>query len=256
MRLPLHVFTLSLDSLPWLSCIYVELMRLRDVPWRWTIVDGAAMPVGDTRWIARQAPRNSTDGTLEFLDAIAHHPRIRVLRKKEWPGKTAMCQAATDTFTEPGVCLQCDSDEIHSTDQMRRIVELFEDDPALMNCRFHCDYLLGANIRSTDAGKDSEWLRAWRFTPGMQWVGHEPPNLAGNAGKSMSRTETAALGLTFFHASWLLPKHVAQKEKLYRYEGALAGWRKLQANTQWPLADAGRFLPAAFRGTPCDVIFK
>jgi hypothetical protein len=257
MRLPLLVFSLSLDSMPWIAATYVELMRLRDVQWKWVIVEGVSKPVADTRWIANQAPRVSQDGTSEFLDAIAHHPRIQILRRKEWPGKTAMCQAATDLFTEPGVCLQADSDEVHSTDQLRRIVELFEDDPSLMNARFECDYLLGPNVRTTDKGNPNEWRRAWRFSPGMKWISHEPPNLAGNHGKSMTREETAALGLTFFHASWLLPKHVSQKEAIYgpKYAGALAGWHKLQANTEWPLRDAGRFLPKAFAGTPCDKIF-
>lgn len=257
MRLPLLVFTLSLDSQPWLACIYTELMRLRDTPWKWVICEGVAKPVGDTRWIANQPARLSNDGTSEFLDAIAHHPRITVIRKPEWPGKTAMCQAATDLFDEPGVCLQADSDEIFSTDQLRRIVHLFEDDPALMNARFNCDYMFGANLVTTDKGKVEEWRRAWRFTPGMKWVSHEPPNLAGNLGKSATREQTAADGLTFFHASWLLPKHVAAKQDLYgaRYAGALAGWRKLQANTEWPLRDIGKFMPKAFAGTPVDRIF-
>lgn len=256
-RLPLCVFTLALDASPWIACIYSELMRLRDVTWRWVIVEGAAMPVADTKWIEKQEPRLSRDGTTEFLNALAHHPRIKIIRSTRWDGKAAMCQAATDNFHEAAVLIQNDADEIWSTDQYRRIVELFEDDPALMTARFHCDYMLGPNVRTTDKGKDNEWLRAWRFTPGSKWISHEPPNLSGSDGKSLTRAETAALGLVFQHHAWTLPKHVAMKEALYgpRFAGAMDGWKKLQANTEWPLRDAGRFLPAAFRGTPADRLF-
>lgn len=254
MRLPLFVYTLCLDSMPFLACIYAELMRLTDRPWLWVCVEGVAAPVADTRWIAKQSPRLSQDGTTEFLDSISVHPRIRIIRQPEWPGKTAMCNAALSHFKERGVLLQCDSDEIHTADQMRRLVELFEDDPALMMVRFHCRFMLGVNIQTTDEGKAEEWLRAWRFTPGMRYDRHEPPTLEGNHGKSMSRKESAAMNLGFDHYAYALKKHVAQKERLYKRPGLLEGWQKLQANTEWPIKDAGDFAPT-FRGTPCDRIF-
>lgn len=257
MRISLNLFTIALDALPWIACTFAELNRLTDVPWQWTIVEGAALNVKDTRWMQAQPARLSGDGTTEFLDAIAVHPRVRVLRQPQWGGKCAMCNAAVDTFRQPGVLLQVDGDELWSADQLRRIVELFEDDLALKMARFHCRYFLGPNCTTTDAGKPSEWLRAWRFTPGMRFDSHEPPVLEGNHGKSLTRQETAAMGLVFDHHAYTLPKHVAMKEKLYgpRFAGALAGWHKLQANTEWPLRDAGRFLPKAFAGTPCDKIF-
>jgi hypothetical protein len=254
----LYVQTLALDAMPWIAAIFAELNRLTDIDWTWSVVEGAAMPNGSTNWIARQAPRLSLDGTTEFMEALADcHPRVRYCSRKEWASKDAMCAAAIEPFTEPGVLLQVDGDELHSADQLRRIVHLFEDDPQLMNARFHCRYFVGPNLITTDAGKPDEWRRAWRYAPGMQWVTHEPPNLAGNRGRSLSRQETTALGLVFDHYAYGLPKHVAQKEKLYgaKYAGAMAGWVKLQANTKWPLADAGRFVPA-FKGTPVDRVFE
>lgn len=257
MKLPLHVMTLALDAMPWIACIFAELTKLPDVEWQWTIAEGAAMNNGSTRWMARQPARLSSDGTSEFLHALAHHPRVRVIQQREWASKDEMVNAALKTFIKPGVLLQNDADELWSTDQYRQIVELFEDAPALMLARFHCRYFLGPNIRTTDAGKSDEWLRAWRYTPGMGFVSHEPPNLAGNKGKSLSRTETAAMGLVFDHHAWTLPKQVEMKERLYgkRFAGAADGWRKLQANTEWPLADAGKFMPGAFRGAPVDKVF-
>ncbi len=255
-RLPLHVFTLALNSMPWIASIYSELTRLPDVSWKWIVVHGAAMNVADTRWMQKQAPHLSDDGTTEFLHAIScNHPRITVCEAPSWPGKKVMCDAALAHFTEPGVLLQQDSDELWSADQYRRIVELFEDDPALNMARFHCRFFLGPNVITTDAGKPEEWLRAWRYQPGMTFDTHEPPVLSGNQGKSMTRVETARLALVFEHHSYSLPKHVSMKEKLYNRPGLLAGWHKLQANTEWPLRDAGKFLPKAFAGAPADKIF-
>lgn len=256
-RASLNIFTLALDAMPWLAVTYAELMRLSEVPWRWTIVEGAAMNVKDTAWMGQQVPRLSSDGTTEFLDAIAVHPRITVIRQPRWEGKAAMCNAALATFKDAGVLLQVDGDELHTADQMRRIVELFEDDLALKMAHFTCRFYFGPNIQTTDAGKPNEWLRAWRFVPGMVFDRHEPPVLEGNHGKSLSRTETARLGFSFEHHAYTLPKHVGMKERLYgpKYAGALAGWHGLQANTEWPLRDIGKFMPKAFAGTPVDRVF-
>lgn len=259
MRLHLHVFTIALDAMPWLACTFAELTKLHDVPWTWTIVEGAAMNVKDTRWMQSQPPRLSSDGTSEFLDAISNvrHPRIHLIRKPSWQGKVEMCNEAIHAKSPGGVLMQIDGDELWTGDQLRRIVELFEDDTLLQMARFHCRYFLGPNIITTDAGNPNEWLRAWRFEPGMKFDKHEPPVLNGNHGKSLSRQETAALGLVFDHHAWTLPKHVEQKEKLYgpKFEGALSGWKDLQANIEWPLSDVGRFLPRAFAGAPANKIF-
>ncbi len=257
MRLPLHVFTIALDAMPWLACTFAELSKLTDVPWSWTIVEGAAMNVKDTSWMQSQAPRLSSDGTTEFLDAIASHPRIRVIRRLRWEGKVEMCNAAIEAGGVDGVLFQVDGDELWSADQFRRIVELFEDDPSLQMARFHCRYFVGPNIVTTDAGKADEWLRAWRFGIGMRFAKHEPPTLIGCSGKSLHRLETARMGLVFDHHAYTLPKHVAMKEKLYgpKYKGAVAGWSKLQANPSWPVKDLGVFLPPAFKGCPADRVF-
>lgn len=255
----LNVFTLALDAMPWMACTYAELMRLTDIPWQWTIVHGAAMNGGSTRWMQRQVPRLSKDGTTEFLFALKPHPRIKVIENANWGSKDVMCEAALKTFTKPGVLLQIDGDELWTAPQLRQIRQLFIDDPHLQLARFHCDYFLGPNIRTTDAGSQNEWLRAWRHeSTDQRFLSHEPPNFAGNKGKSLSRIQTQALGLVFQHHAYTLHKHVAMKEKLYgqKYAGLTGGWLKLQQNQNWPLPDIGQFLPQAFKGTPADTIFK
>lgn len=257
MRLPLHIFTLALDAMPWLACTFAELSKLTDVPWTWTIVEGAAMNMKDTSWMQAQKARISTDGTSEFLLALCYHPRIRVHSFPKWDGKVAMCNHALKHMKTHGVLMQVDGDEIWSADQFRRIVELFEDDPSLQMARFNCRYFVGPNIITTDAGRADEWLRAWRFEVGMNFAKHEPPTLTGCNGKSLNRLETARMGLVFDHHAYSLPKHVEMKEKLYgpKFAGALDGWYKLQYNKDWPLKDLGVFMPKAFHGVPADKIF-
>lgn len=257
MRIPLHVMTLALDAMPWLAYTFAELSRLHEIPWRWTIVHGAAMNTRDTRWMQPQKPRLSTDGTTEFLHSLSFHPRIRIIEQPSWDGKVTMCNAALATFNERGVLMQIDADELWQVDQLRRIVETFEDDPAVMLARFDCRYFIAPNVVTTDRGKPSEWQRAWRFSPGIRFDSHEPPVLQGNHGKNLTREDTAAMGLIFQHHAYSLSKHVEQKERLYgpKFHGLKSGWDKLRANTDWPVADVGRFLPLAFRGTPVDKIF-
>lgn len=254
MRLPLHVFTIALDAMPWLGCIFAELSRLTDIEWRWTIVEGAAMNVKDTKWCSQQAPRLSNDGTSEFLNAIAHHPRIKIIRNPRWEGKVEQCNAALRTFTQEGVLLQQDCDELWTCDQYRTMVHLFEDDSTLGKLCFKCRYFVGPNIVTLDEG---DWWRAWRFMPGDLFHTHEPPVMAIERGRSENREWTKRLGLIFDHQSWTLPKHVSQKEKFYgaRYRGALAGWLRLQLHPAFPTG-LKQFFPWSAPTVMVDRVFR
>lgn len=231
----LHVFTIVHNGMPWLAAIFAELNRMSH-PFVWHIVEGPCAATHCSKWMQPQKPGASTDGTVEFLDALAHDPRVRTYRKPIWDGKVEMVNAPLLWIKEECILHQVDSDELYSADQFRQIAYLFEDDPALSHARFDCRYFVAPGIITLDEGRPSEWLRAWRFKPGMKFISHEPPNLAGNVGKSLNRRETAALGLRFDHMSWALPKQVAQKEALYgpRYKGALDGWHRMQRHAQFP----------------------
>ena len=63
---------------------------------------------------------------------------------------------------------------------------------------------------------------------------HEPPILAGNKGRFMDAPTTSALGLVFDHFSYTTEQQVAYKEKFYGYSNALAHWKRLQKNGEWP----------------------
>lgn len=249
----LNVFSIVLDGMPWLACIYAELMRL-DADWRWVIAEGVAMNVKDTRWCTAQPPRLSKDGTTEFLQAIAHNPRVSVIQKVQWAGKVEMCNAALARFDRPGVLLQQDSDELWTVDQYRTLLDVFEDNPDVGSACFDCRYFVGPNIVTTDS---ADWWRAWRFEPGDQFRTHEPPLMAKPRGRPMARRETSQLGLKFDHWSYALPQHVVFKERYYgrRYQGAVAGWQALQTSTKFPTA-IKRFFPWSADATMVDRVFN
>lgn len=232
--------TICLNGSPWIQRhISVFNALPKEINWRWTIAHGVSANMHDTRWMASQLPGLSTDGTTEYLEGLARqHPRVRVFTHKLWHGKTQQINACLQDVEAPAIILQLDADEIWTTAQLERMHECFcAEDYGVM--QFKCRYFLGPNIVASREGsygcRNTEWIRAWRMTDSSQrFITHEPPNFAGNAGLWMFRQHTADAGLVFDHHAYALESQVAYKERVYKYPGAVAGWRRLQANTVWP----------------------
>lgn len=250
----LVVITIVLDGMPWIQNLWVSLTRWDTM---WFVAHGAAMNNADQRWMAAQEPRLSSDGTAAFLAStqLSLVP-ARTIERPSWPSKTAMVNALLDEVDarvdEEVVLMQCDADEVPTGAQLEKIVALF-DNPTVAGARFWHRYWLGNGIYATSEDgygnrriqHGGEWLRAWRYRRGMRFITHEPPNLAGNKGRILSRTETLPTVGLIDHFSWATEAQVAAKQRLYGkgYERALEGWRRLQENTRWPVDDLREFLP-------------
>ena len=253
----LHIFTIALDAMPFLPTLFATFNRLpQTVDWHWSIAEGAAMNVLDTRWCQPQAPRLSIDGTSQFLAGLWRHPRITVHQRPSWRGKVEMCNACLGDFTEPGILLECDADELWSPVQLERLLVLFAGIPDARCARFFCRYFVGANIVITSehsyGNRPSEWLRAWRFEPSQRFSTHEPPCLCGSETPCVDRVDTRAFGLVFDHYAYAFEQTLAFKEKFYGYRDAVRHWRRLQNNDRWPVADLNEFLPWVDRGVTAD----
>lgn len=226
----LNIFTIALDSMPWIGAIFAELNRC-DLDWRWVIAHGRAIPVKDTKWMRYGEPGLSKDGTTEFLKDLETHPRIRVIHKEKWIGKTEMCNEAISCFEQRGLLLQMDSDELWTASQLEILVEVFRMHRDVNGARFKCRYFVGPNLVTTGENcygcNRDEWMRAWRWCPGMTFETHEPPVLDGNKPVILSREDTQSIGLVFDHYSWATYAQVAIKEKLYGYQDARRGFRQL-----------------------------
>lgn len=240
-------FTIVLDGMPFITMHYSTLRRLK-VDWLWTIVEGVAAPEHCTSWCKKISPRLSEDGTTEYLDSLAKlDPRIRIIRSSWWHGKAAMCNAALNALYLPGILLQLDCDEIWSTDQLETLCRLYEENPK-RDCSYHwCRYHVGPEILATSKGlygnrQNYEWLRSWRFQPGMRFDKHEPPVIRPHCTKPFMHAETERAGLVFEHLAYVTEAQVAFKEQYYGYAGAVEHWKQLQQNRKWP-ARLRDFLP-------------
>lgn len=228
----LNIFTLVLDGMPWITGHINVLNRLR-VPWQWVIVEGAALNNHCTYWCKPQEHRTSRDGTSQYLDHLAaQHPRVQLLRQPVWDGKVSMCNAALARLTEPGILLQLDSDEIWTSDQLEKLVAMFNAHN-ITHANFYCNFFMGPNIVTTD--NNGDWVRAWRYKPGQKFTSHEPPVLDGQRHCMMDRTDTKNAGLVFDHMSYVLEPQVQYKQEFYGYANAVEQWKKFQLNKNWPV---------------------
>jgi hypothetical protein len=241
----LCIYTIALDAMPQITWHLPVFNRLT-IPWHWYIAEGAAMNVKDTSWCARQEPRLSRDGTTEYLNSIKVHPHVTVIQKPRWEGKVEQCNACLAQIKEPCILLQMDSDECWDAHRLESLVGFFKSYDEIKCAKFYCRYFIGQNIvitsRNTYGNNSYEWLRAWRFEPGMTYSKHEPPILTGCFEPMATREQTEEVGLVFDHYSYVFEKQVAYKCNWYNYPNGLNHWRRLQENKVWP-AKVRNFLP-------------
>ncbi len=212
--------------------------------------------------MGNQSGKVSHDGTHQFLQGLATHPRITVNSKAEWGGKTEMINAALTAFKKDGVLLQMDSDELWTFHQMIELLYLFEKNPEANTAQFEMDYMLGPNVISTSidgyGNRKNEWIRAWRYSVGLWMERHEPPVFNGNRGKLLDRGKTSMSVGRILHMAWVTPQQVAQKQRIYKggYENACEDWDRLQKNTKWPVKDLKEFLPWVGNNASADLLFQ
>jgi len=278
--LPIHFLTIVLDGEPFIR-YHLDLFKKLPFHWHWHIVEGVADLVHDTDWSLKfggQVPPEykscrSIDGTSDYLDKIAaeNPDRINVYRKPigvRWDGKVEMVRAPMANITGSGDCLlwQIDADEFWTAEQLTKGRQLFLDNPQKTAAHYWCWNFVGPELVISTRNcfgnvSRMEWLRTWRFRPGMTWLAHEPPILCEPFGDKLLRNvgladpfthdQTEAAGLIFQHLSYVTPSQIAFKEKYYGYAGAMAGWHALQKETNFPRS-AGQIFPWVKDGTLVD----
>jgi glycosyltransferase involved in cell wall biosynthesis len=257
--LPIHFFTIVLDGEPFIRH-HIEVFNKLQVPWHWHIVEGLASLTHDTSWGADNGGRAPTeayptarsgDGTSGYLDGLARTfpDKVTVYRKplgELWDGKIEMVRAPLAQIGDSCLLWQIDSDELWTAEQFHTMHSMFVSNPERFAAWFWCHYFVGPNrvVASRNCytqNPNQEWLRVWRYHPGMQWVAHEPPILATQTadGKAYDvgrlnpfmHSETEAAGLVFQHMSYTTEAQVRFKELYYGYSGAVERWKDLQADT-------------------------
>lgn len=242
----LLAFTIVLDGMPWIP-LHLPMLNRVSADWEWHIIEGVARPVNCTSWCRPLMPRLSKDGTSQYIDSIAGHPRVRIHRKDEWQGKIEMVNRAASMVQEPDTILfEIDADEVWESWQVDSIVGLFSDDRSRNTAFFRCRYFVGQNVvtsgRNCFGDNPYEWNRVWKVNPGCRFSRHEPPSIVGLKPIPFTKDETESAGLVFDHYAYATEAQVQFKEYFYGYSGATSQWRRLQNNTRWP-ARLRSFLP-------------
>ena len=252
----LEIFTIVLDGMPFIGSHLPVLNALKEhgIDWYWTIAEGAAMNRHCTSWCKEQRPRSSSDGTLEYLNSLNYHPRIRIVSRQSWDGKIEQCNWCLEQITEPCILLQMDVDEIWTTGALCALMDKFEN-PEIGEVKINPRYYVGPNIVVTSKGTwgapEGGLPRAWRFNPGQKFISHEPPVLDKINGKSI---EVFGTDINPQHYGYVTEAQVRYKEQFYGYAGATARWHMLQQNSYWPV-QLGIFFPWVRDGAIADRIY-
>lgn len=260
--------TIVLDGMPFISWIYPELRKL-SFKWEWHIVEGVALPEGDTKWVAKLEPRLSADGTGDYLDSITDYdPRVIRMCKEEWPGKTAMYNHALSQVKDRNFILwQIDADEVWTAAQLELGHALMQSSQALNCAYFKCRYFVGPNLVITKGNYGNrtahEWRRVWKLRRGDRFATHEPPVIANFEPRPWEHNTTESVGLVFDHFALATEAQVAFKARYYGstnnkhtghlYKNAVEGWRRLQ-RAPMPVAQLGAYLPWVGEGVVVDKI--
>jgi len=260
---PVHFFTIVLNGEPFIR-YHIDILRQLPFRWHWHIVEGAAELVDDTAWSTATGgvlPSDqhdgglSRDGTTAYLNELAaqYPTQVSVHRPPPghcWQGKTQMVAEPLRHIFEDCVLWQMDADELWTLDQLTEGRAMFVRSPEEAAAWFWCHYFVGpglvvASRNCYSQNPHQEWLRAWRFRPGMKWLTHEPPVLAEKLvdgswknlaeGPTFTHRETEAAGLVFQHFAYVTEAQLLFKEHYYGYSRALEAWRALQLRRDLPL---------------------
>jgi len=261
--LPIHFFTIVLNGEPYIR-YHIDILKSLSFKWHWHIVEGVAELVHDTAWSvplggsvteALHHDGLSKDGTSAYLDQLKKEfpHNITIYRKQDgafWNGKREMVSAPLTNINEECLLWQLDVDELWTVKQLNEARALFKKHPERMAAYYWCWFFVGPDkiISSRNCYAENphqEWLRTWRYLPGMVWEAHEPPQLVvvaedGNRFdvgriRPFLHDETERAGLVFQHFAYALESQVWFKETYYGYKGAVAGWLRLQQQQQFPL---------------------
>ncbi len=258
----INFFTLVLNGMPFIK-YHIEIFKNLKVPWMWHIVEGVADLVRDTAWsvplsgkITDKLHKNglSNDGTTEYLDELSKEfpENVRIYRKPHgafWDGRVEMCNTVVKNINEECLLWQVDVDEIWETWKIEKMYRMFLENPEKTAAWFICRYFVGKDLvvinRNVYGNRlNQEWLRVWKFKPGMFWYTHSPPVLCIKIGEKLydvgrmnpfTHSDTEKEGLIFDHYAYVLPKQLEFKETYYGYKGALKNWERLQNCRKFPV---------------------
>ncbi|MCB8759381.1 FkbM family methyltransferase [Planktothrix agardhii 1029] len=262
-QLPIHFFTIVLNGQPFIR-YHIDVFNKLSCQWHWHIIEGVADLKHDTSWSLQLGGKltdqfhdhgRSKDGTSEYLDQLAkqYPENITIYRKPKdifWDGKREMVNTPLSNIQEGCLLWQIDVDELWTVEQIYTTRQMFITHPEKTAAFYWCWYFVGENLLISTRNcyaenPQQDWLRTWRFKPGMVWAAHEPPILVETLPDGQQQNvaavnpflhhETEQQGLIFQHFAYVMPQQLQFKEEYYGYQNALKLWQNLQSATQFPV---------------------
>jgi len=259
----INFFTIVLNGEPFIR-YHIDVFKKLPFRWHWHIIEGVADLKHDTAWSLEQGGRisselhrngRSNDGTTEYLnELVRQYPEnVTVYRKGEgvfWDGKLEMVNAPLANIKQECLLWQVDSDELWTPEQIKTVRDMFMAEPDRTAAYYLAHFFVGEDLVTTTIdtyGNNTsyEWLRTWRFKPGYRWAAHEPPRLCMPVGndkwadiaaiKPFKHNQTSDKGLIFQHYAYATEKQLGFKEIYYGYKSAIAQWRRLQRQHDFPV---------------------
>ncbi|GCL34209.1 glycosyl transferase group 1 [Planktothrix agardhii CCAP 1459/11A] len=263
MPLSVHFFTIVLNGEPFIR-YHIDVLSKLSFKWHWHIIEGVADLKHDTSWSLQLGGKltdqfhdhgRSKDGTSQYLDQLAkeYPENITIYRQPKdifWDGKREMVNAPLSNIQEECLLWQIDVDELWTVEQIYTTRQMFITHPEKTAAFYWCWYFVGENLLISTRNcyaenPQQDWLRTWRFKPGMVWAAHEPPILVETLPDSQQQNvasinpflhhETEQQGLVFQHFAYVMPEQLQFKEEYYGYQNALTQWQNLQSATQFPV---------------------
>jgi glycosyltransferase involved in cell wall biosynthesis len=205
----------------------------------------------------------SNDGTTEVLrDLEAKYRKVKVIIGEGfWPGKTAMCNAAS-SLASGDYLWQIDSDEFYHQSDMEKIIHLLET-KSPDEVDFYANHFTGGFNQVIDFtngstwGNDIPWRRIFKNTPGQsRWRSHEPPVYVNNGvptcnGYVMDRNATRDMGIFLYHYSYVVKSQFEFKEKFYGNSEYAEAWKRYEATG---IMDIFGIRPKLFTGEHPEII--
>jgi glycosyltransferase involved in cell wall biosynthesis len=216
------------------------------------IVEGATKASGGHYWDGDTSSftqdGHSTDNTITVIKDIMDERKdkfIALVQNQDpngfWPGKTAMCNAASMIATGDYIW-QIDSDEFYHQIDMEKIIGMLKLwEPHQVD--FYANHFVGGFDKVIDEtngknwGNDIPWRRIFRHVPSRKmppkswWISHEPPvyvcdGVRTDAGNVVDKKKTLQAGIKLYHYAYVTESQFQFKEKFYGNPEYMKAWNR------------------------------
>jgi len=175
---------------------------------------------GPVQYYVDRGFTESTDNTMDIL--LEHVPAKHIVRG-QWSEKDEMMNAVEHLI--PGNTSHVwmvDADEVWKDQDIQTILEVL-DNVDSMSFRMN-SFFAGFDHIMTGFEENFEVHRIKRWYPGATWVTHRPPTICDpvenvpwrDSGRHCSHMETDAIGVRFYHYSYVYPYQMMGKSSYYQ----------------------------------------